>query len=123
MSYKNPTFEWLEDHKKLIIAFKDDDMISKIFMIGYKEDDLVNVFYDTTRKVIEAISSKYDTKTAIHIYVLVQQYNSCMMKKYSSIIDHINKMMVMANDLIMIGNVISKLMHIFIILNNLHFRT
>lgn len=76
------------------------------------EDDLANVFdyYQTTMKVFEAISTKYDMKTATYIQVLVQQYNSCKMKESDNVVDHVNKMMVMAKDLVMISNVISESM-------------
>lgn len=86
------------------------------------EDDLAKVFDDylIVREVFEAVSTKYDIKTATHIKVLVQQYNSYMMKKSDNIVNHINKMLVMAKDLAIIENIIYESMQISIILNSFH---
>lgn len=64
----------LEDLKKLISTFNDDDLIVKTNMIAYIENNLAKVFknYKTGREVFEAVSSKYDTKTTTYIHVLVQ---------------------------------------------------
>lgn len=106
---ENSTNEQLEDHKKLMTTF-NDNLIAKTIMIAYMKDDLVKVFedYQTIRKVFEIVSVKYDAKIAAHIEVLVHQYNPCRMKESDNIVDRVNKMMVMAKHLTMVGNVISE---------------
>ncbi|CAN6454213.1 unnamed protein product [Victoria cruziana] len=118
---ENPSNEQREDHKKLVTSFDDDDLIAKTIMIAYMEDNLAKVFEDhkTAKDVFEAVSSKYDSKTATHVQVLVQQCNSCKMKESDNVVDHMNKMMVMAKDLALVGNAISDPMQISIILNSL----
>ena len=75
--------------------------------------------YTTTKEMMEALAQKYDTTFDTHIQFLLEQYNSCKMKEGDSVIDHVNKMLVMAQDLAEAGNIISERMQISTILNSL----
>ncbi|KAF3789698.1 hypothetical protein EJ110_NYTH05244 [Nymphaea thermarum] len=102
-------------------AFKNDDLMAKTIMLIFMEDELIRIFEDcpTAKKMFDTISSRYTTTTTMHVCLLLEKYNSYKMKESDRVIDHVNKMLVMAKDLAVVGNVISDNMQICTILNSL----
>ncbi|MFV0960691.1 hypothetical protein QML37_30130, partial [Klebsiella pneumoniae] len=109
------------EDKKVRDTFLNDDLMAQTIMLAYMEDDLIRVFEDhkTTKTMFEAISQKYDSTSRIHVQLLLDQYNSIKMKESDDIVDHVNKMMVMAKDLACAGNEIPEQMQISTILSSL----
>ena len=68
---------------------------------------------------MDAIKEKYDTTSEVNVQLLLHRYNTCKMKENENVIDHCNKMIVMAKDLAAAGNELSENMQIAGILNSL----
>ncbi|KAF3782088.1 hypothetical protein EJ110_NYTH20377 [Nymphaea thermarum] len=109
------------EQKRAYESLSSDDLMAKTIMLAFMEDDLIRVFEDcpTAKEMFDVIASKYNTMTAMHIQLLQEQYNSYKMKESDNVMDHVNKMLVMAKDLAVVGNVISDNMQISTILNSL----
>ncbi|KAF3786515.1 hypothetical protein EJ110_NYTH11733 [Nymphaea thermarum] len=108
-----------DEEKSAYDSFTSDDLMAKTIMLTFMEDDQIRVFEDcpTAKEMFDVIASKYNTMTAMHIQLLQEQYNSYRMKESDNVMDHVNKMFVMAKDLAVVGNVISDNMQISTILN------
>ncbi|KAF3784691.1 hypothetical protein EJ110_NYTH29755 [Nymphaea thermarum] len=109
-----------KEEKRAYESFTTDDMMVKAIMLAFREDDEMRVFEDcpTVKKMFDTITSKYNTMTAMHVQLLLEQYNSYKMKESDNVMDHVNKILVMAKDLAVVGNVISDNMQISTILNS-----
>ncbi|CAN6472123.1 unnamed protein product [Victoria cruziana] len=110
-----------DDQIKELDNYRVDDLMAKTIMLAYMEDDLIQFFedYKTTKEMFEAIKARYDVNTAAHVQVLLQQYSTLKMKESDSVTDHVNKMLVMAKDLLVLNNPIADAMQINTILNSL----
>ncbi|XP_031493236.1 uncharacterized protein LOC116259513 [Nymphaea colorata] len=110
-----------DEEKKEYEAFENDDLMARTIMLTFMEDDLIRVFEDcpTAKDMLDSISSKFNTTTTMHVQLLLEQYTSYKMKESDKVVDHVNKMLVMAKDLAVVGNVISDNMQICTILNSL----
>ncbi|KAF3787757.1 Retrovirus-related Pol polyprotein from transposon TNT 1-94 [Nymphaea thermarum] len=95
--------------------------MAKTTMLAFMEDDQIRVFEDcpTAKEMFDTITSKYNTMTTMHVQFLQEQYNSYRMKESDDVMDHVNKMLVIAKDLAVMGNVMSDNMQISTILNSL----
>ncbi|KAF3774681.1 Retrovirus-related Pol polyprotein from transposon TNT 1-94 [Nymphaea thermarum] len=102
-------------------SFTSDDLMAKTTMLAFMEDDQIRVFedYPIAKEMFDTITSKYNFMTTMHVQLLQEQYNSYRMKESDDVMDHVNKMLVMAKDLAMMGDIISDNMQISTILNNL----
>ncbi|KAF3787754.1 hypothetical protein EJ110_NYTH22418 [Nymphaea thermarum] len=110
-----------DEERKAYESFTSDDLMAKTTMLAFMEDDQIRVFEDcpTAKEMFDTITSKYNTVTTTHVQLLQEQYNSYRMKESDDVMDHANKMLVMAKDLAVMGNVISDNMQISTILNSL----
>ncbi|KAF3785935.1 hypothetical protein EJ110_NYTH19180 [Nymphaea thermarum] len=109
------------EKRKAYESFTTDDLMAKTTMLDFMEDDQIRVFEDcpTAKEMFDTITSKYNTTTAMQVQLLLEQYNSYRMKELDNIMDHVNKKLIMAKDLAVVGNVISDNMQISTILNSL----
>ncbi|MQM21751.1 hypothetical protein Taro_054795 [Colocasia esculenta] len=90
-------------------------------MLMFMEDNLIKFFetYKTSNELWKAIKEKYDTKTEVNTQLLLHRYNTCKMQEGDSVIEHVNKMIVMAKDLYTAGTEIPGKMQVATILNSL----
>ncbi|XP_031487910.1 uncharacterized protein LOC116255930 [Nymphaea colorata] len=109
------------EERRTYEAFETDNLMAKTIMSAFMKDDLIKVFEDSSiaKEMFDFISSKYNTTTTMHIQLLLEQYNSYKMNEPAKMVDHVIKMLVMAKDLAVVGNVISDNMLISTILNSL----
>ena len=78
----------------------------------FMEDNLIKYFesYKTSNELWKAIKEKYDTKTEVNTQLLLHRYNTCKMQEGDSVIEHVNKMIVMAKELSTAGTEIPEKM-------------
>ena len=98
-----------------------DDKKARIFMLMFMEDNLIKFFEskETSNELWKAIKEKYDTTTEVNTQLLLHRYNTCKMQEGDSVIEHVNKMIVMGKDLSTAGTEILKKMQVATILNSL----
>lgn len=97
------------------------DKKAKSLMLMFMEDNLIKVFetYESAKKLWDSLKEKYDAISDVNVQLLLHKYNTCKMSESDNVIDHCNKMLVMAKDLAAAGNELSENMQIAGILNSL----
>ena len=98
-----------------------DDKKVKSILLMFMEDSLIKYFesYKTSNELWKTIKEKYDIKIKVNTQLLLHRYNTCKMQKGDSVIEHVNKMIVMTKELSTVGTEISEKMQVATILNSL----
>ncbi|XP_042482666.1 uncharacterized protein LOC122063078 [Macadamia integrifolia] len=99
----------------------EDDKRARSMILLKMEDHLMKVFnkHTTTKSVMEAVRVKYDVKTETHTQLLTHKYNSCRMTEGEDVVDHVNKMLVLTQDLADAGSEVSNNYQVSTIINSL----
>ncbi|XP_043716249.1 uncharacterized protein LOC122664480 [Telopea speciosissima] len=101
--------------------WSEDDKRARSMILLKMEDHVMKVFnkHKSTKAVLEAVKAKYDVKTETHTQLLTQRYNSCRMGEGEDVVNHINKMLVMAQELDDAGSNVSNNYQVSTIINSL----
>ncbi|XP_049931844.1 uncharacterized protein LOC126409757 [Nymphaea colorata] len=114
--FRRQTYE----EKRAYEFFETNDLVAKTIILAFM-NDLIRGFtdYPMAKEMFDTISSKYNNTTTMLVQLLLKQYNSYKMKKSCKVVDHVNKMLVMAKDLAIVENDIPDNMQISTVLNSL----
>jgi hypothetical protein len=102
----SPTDKSTEQEKKDHNKFIEDDQLARATLLTFMQDDLIRVFedFDTAKRMMDEVRKKYDMTSETHIQLLQKQHNSCKMNESDNVINHVNRMLVMAKDLAIAEN-------------------
>ena len=69
--------------------------------------------------MFDAITEAYCASSETYIQLLIERFNGTMMNESNNIIEHVNKMSVIAKELVVLGNPIPNKMRVSTILHSL----
>lgn len=91
---ENPTDVEKRDHEQ----WRACDKKAKSLMLMFIEDNLIKAFetYESAKKIWDTLKEKYNAITDVNVKLLLHKYNTCKMIESENVIDHCNRMLVMA---------------------------
>lgn len=71
-------------------------------MLTFMDPDLEIIFeeHKTTKEIFEAIRESYGIVSETYIQLLIEKYNFCKMKECENVTEHVNKMIIIAKELV-----------------------
>lgn len=83
--------------------------------------DLEIIFEEnkTAKEMFEAIKEAYGNTLKTYIQLVIEKYNSYWMKENENVKEHVNKIIVITNELVVVGNLIPNKIQISIVLHSL----
>ena len=94
--------------------FLDDNKLARDDMLTFMEPDVEMLFeeHKIAKVTFDAISATYSSSSEFYVQMLIEKYNSSKMLDSESVVDHINKMAVIAKELATLGNLIPERMQV-----------
>lgn len=107
--------------KRTAAKWEEDNELAKAALLSHMQDDLIPLFEDIkmAKEILSALEQKYGGKYDTYVQLLLDKFNGLTMSEYSSVVDHVNHMALIAKDLSVAGNTISDKMQVSTILNSL----
>ncbi|XP_077221656.1 uncharacterized protein LOC143855422 [Tasmannia lanceolata] len=98
-----------------------DDKTARTILLTSMEPDLEIIYeeYEHTKEMYESIVEAYGTMSESYVQLLIEKFNSIKMKEGESVVDHVNKMLVIAKELAAVGNPILEKMQVLTVLHSL----
>ena len=107
--------------KRMYKKHLEDDKTTRNILLKFMEPDIEILFeeYTHAKTMFDAIIEAYRASSETCIQLLIERFNGTMMNESDNVIEHVNKMLVIAKELIVLGNPILDKMQMSTILHSL----
>ena len=107
--------------KRMFEKHVEDDKTARNILLTFMEPKIEILFeeYTHAKTVFDAITEAYHASYETHIQLLIERFNGTMMNESENVIEHVNKMSVIAKELAVLGNPIPDKMQVSTILHSL----
>ncbi|KAK2982177.1 hypothetical protein RJ640_029080 [Escallonia rubra] len=84
----------------------ENDKLAKSTFLTFMEQDLEVIYeeYKTAKEMFDAVTKAYGIASNTYIQLLIEKYNDTVMKEGESVVDHVNKLLVIAKELVALGD-------------------
>ena len=99
----------------------EDDKTARNILLTFMETDIEILFkeYAHAKTMFDAITEAYRASSKTYIQLLIERFNGTMMNESDNVIEYVNKMSVIAKELVVLGNPIPNKMRVSTILHSL----
>uniref|UniRef100_A0A7N2LQP3 Retrovirus-related Pol polyprotein from transposon TNT 1-94 n=1 Tax=Quercus lobata TaxID=97700 RepID=A0A7N2LQP3_QUELO len=107
--------------KRMSEKHVEDDKTTRNILLTFMEPDIEILFeeYTHAKTMFDAITEAYYASSETYIQILIERFNGTMMNESDNVIEHVNKMSVIAKELAILGNPILDKMQVSTILHTL----
>ncbi|KAK3015659.1 hypothetical protein RJ639_006333 [Escallonia herrerae] len=118
---KEPPLRAGEAAREAFDRFVENDKLARSTLLTFMEPDLEVIYeeYKTAKEMFDAITEAYGTASNTYIQLQFEKYNGIVMKEGENVVDHVNKLLVMAKELAALGNPIPDKMQVSTVLSSL----
>ncbi|XP_075658960.1 uncharacterized protein LOC142628809 [Castanea sativa] len=100
--------------KRMYEKHLEDDKTTRNILLTFMEPDIEILFKEYTHA-----KTMFDAIIEAYIQILIERFNGTMMNESDNVIEHVNKMIVIAKELAILGNPIPNKMQVSTILHSL----
>ncbi|KAK3008966.1 hypothetical protein RJ639_013383 [Escallonia herrerae] len=118
---KEPPLRAGEAAREAFDRFFENDKLARSTLLTFMEPDLEVIYeeYKTAKEMFDAITEAYGTASNTYIQLLIEKYNGTVMKEGENVMNHVNKLLVIAKELAALGNPIPDKMQVSTVLSSL----
>ena len=92
--------------KRMYEKHLEDDKTTRNILLTFMEPDIEILFkeYAHAKTMFDAITEAYRASSKTYIQLLIERFNGTMMNESDNVIEHVNKMSIIAKELAILGN-------------------
>ncbi|KAK3041384.1 hypothetical protein RJ639_001582 [Escallonia herrerae] len=108
---KKPPLRAEEAARKAFDHFVENNKLARSTLLTFMEPDLEVIYeeYKTPKEMFDAVTEAYGTASNTYIQLLIEKYNGIVMKEGGSVVNHVNKLLVIAKELATLGKTVLKI--------------